>query len=67
MCGVAYYAQTLPADAQTSELTFASPPGMQAVELPACDAYAREKSCPLERFVEIAKPAIEPGCVTIKP
>ncbi len=64
---VAYYAQTLQQMREKSELTFASPPGMQAVELPACDAYAREKSCPLERFVEIAKTAIEPGCVTIKP
>ena len=26
-----------------------------------------EKACPLERFVEIANEAIDPGCVTIKP
>jgi len=64
---LAYYAQTLQEMRDKTELTFASPPGMQAVELPACEAYAREKSCPLERFAEIAKAAIEPGCVTIKP
>ena len=40
---------------------------MAAVDLPACAAYAREQSCPLERFVEIAKAAIDPACVTIKP
>jgi 4-phytase/acid phosphatase len=40
---------------------------MVAVDLPDCDPYLIEKACPLERFVEIANKAIEPGCVTIKP
>jgi len=40
---------------------------MQAVDLPACAAWAHERSCPLANFVEIAKAAIEPGCVTIRP
>lgn len=64
---LAYYAQTLQQMRQATRLSFAEPPGLQAVDLPACDAYAREKACPLERFVEIAKAAIDPGCVTIKP
>jgi hypothetical protein len=38
-----------------------------AVDLTACAAYARERSCPMERFVEIAKAAIDPACVTIRP
>ena len=48
-------------------LTIDNPPGMVAVELPACSAYARDKACPLERFVEIANAAIDPACVSIKP
>jgi hypothetical protein len=40
---------------------------MVAVDLPACSAYARNRACPLQRFVEIANAAIDPGCVSIKP
>ena len=64
---LAFYAQTLEQLRRATPLSFADPPGLQAVDLPACSAYAHEKACPLERFVEIAKAAIDPGCVTIKP
>jgi 4-phytase/acid phosphatase len=64
---LAYYAQTLEQMRQATVLNLAQPPGMMAVDLPACAAYAHERSCPLERFVEIAKAAIDPACVTIKP
>ena len=52
---LAYYAQTLEQMRQATVLDFEHPPGMVAVDLPACAAYAHEKACPLERFVEIAK------------
>jgi len=64
---LAYYAQTPEQMRQATVLNLAQPPGMMAVDLPACAAYAHERSCPLERFVEIAKAAIDPACVTIKP
>jgi len=64
---LAYYAQTLQQLRQAATLSLAEPPGMQAVDLPACAAWAHERSCPLANFVEIAKAAIEPGCVTIRP
>jgi 4-phytase/acid phosphatase len=64
---LAFYAQTLEQMRRAMPLSFADPPGLQAVDLPACSAYAHERACPLERFVEIAKAAIDPGCVTIKP
>jgi 4-phytase/acid phosphatase len=64
---LAFYAQTLPQMRQATQLSFAELPGMQAVDLPACAADARERSCPLARFVEIARAAIEPGCVTAAP
>ncbi len=64
---LAYYAQTIAQMRDTTRLDLARPPGMIAVDLPACDPYLSDKACPLERFVEIARQAIEPGCVTIKP
>lgn len=64
---LAYYAQTLQQMRDGSPLTLATPPGMVAVEVPGCAAYARDKACPLARFVEIAKQQIEPACLTIKP
>ncbi len=63
---LAYYAQTLEQMRKASVLDFERPPGMVAVELPACASDAVEKACPLERFVAIANEAIDPGCVTIK-
>lgn len=62
---MAFYAQTPEQLRNNTPLTIDNPPGMVAVDLPACSAYARDKSCPLERFVEIANAAIDPGCVTI--
>jgi 4-phytase / acid phosphatase len=64
---LAYFAQTPEQMRQATVLNLAQPPGAVAVDLPACAAYAREKSCPIERFVEIAKAALDPACVTIKP
>lgn len=64
---LAYYAQTLDQMRKSQVLDFEHPPGMVAVDLPACDRDSHEKACPLERFVAIAKEAIDPGCVTIKP
>jgi 4-phytase/acid phosphatase len=64
---VAYYAQTLQQMRNAVPLNLGELPGMEAVEIPACAPYARDKACPLERFIEIAKEEIEPACVTIKP
>jgi 4-phytase / acid phosphatase len=64
---LAYYAQTLDQMRKVQVLDFEHPPGMMAVDLPACAGDAHEKACPLERFVAIANEAIDPGCVTIKP
>jgi 4-phytase/acid phosphatase len=64
---MAFYAQTPDQLRNNTQLTIDNPPGMVAVELPACGAYARERACPLERFVEIANSAIDPACVSIKP
>jgi 4-phytase/acid phosphatase len=64
---LAYFAQTPEQMRQATVLNLAQPPGAVAIDLPACAAYARERSCPMERFVEIANAAIDPACVTIKP
>ncbi len=64
---MAFYAQTPEQLRNNTQLTIDNPPGMVAVDLPACSAYAREKACPLERFVEIANAVIDPACVSIKP
>ncbi|MDP1839592.1 MAG: hypothetical protein Q8N31_16760 [Reyranella sp.] len=64
---MAFYAQTPEQLRNNTQLTIDNPPGMVAVELPACSAYARDNACPLERFVEIANAAIDPACVSIKP
>jgi len=64
---LAYYAQTLDQMRKSTVLDFERPPGMVAVNLPACASDSHEKACPLERFVAIAQEAIDPGCVTIKP
>ena len=64
---LAFFAQTPEQMSRATVLNLAQPPGAVAVDLPACAAYARERSCPIERFLEIAKAAIDPACVTIKP
>lgn len=63
---LAYYAQTLEQMRKAQPLDVERPPGMVAVDLPACARDAVDKACPLERFVAIANEAIDPGCVTIK-
>ena len=62
-----YFAQTPEQLRQEARLDLNTLPGMVAVPLPACSGQERERSCPLQRFVEIATAAIDPGCVTIKP
>src|SRR5262245_2615196 len=64
---LAYYAQTLQQMRQAATLSLNDPPGMQAVDLPGCAAWAYQRSCPLAKFVEIARAAIDPGCVSLKP
>lgn len=64
---LAYYAQTMEQMRSRTVLEATNPPGMVAVALLACAPYEREGSCPVERFVEIAKQAIDPSCVTVKP
>jgi 4-phytase/acid phosphatase len=64
---LAFYAQTLDQMRRQTVLDFANPPGLVAVDLPACTRDAVEKACPLERFVAIATEAIDPACVTVKP
>jgi len=64
---IAYYAQTLEQMRKATVLDFERPPGMVAVDLPACAGDLVERACPLERFVAIANEAIDPACVTIKP
>ncbi len=60
-----FYAQTPEQMRQATQLNLDNPPGMTAVDLPACSADVRERACPLQRFVEIATAAIDPGCVSI--
>lgn len=64
---LAFLAQTMEQMRQVTTLDLNNHPGMVEVNLPACDGSLYEKSCPLERFVEIVNQAIEPACVTIKP
>lgn len=64
---LAYYAQTLEQMRRKTTLDFETPPGMVAIDLPACARDAVDKACPLERFVAIANEAIDPACMTIKP
>ncbi len=60
-----FYSQTLDQMRRATPLNLDNPPGMVAVDLPACSADAREHACPLQRFIEIATAAIDPGCVSI--
>jgi 4-phytase/acid phosphatase len=62
---LAYYAQTLDEMRNRQRLDYRDPPGMVSVDLPACAGQAHEKACPLQRFVEIARTAIDPKCVTV--
>ena len=64
---LAFYAQTLEQMRHATVLDFANPPGMVAVDLPACASDLYENACPLERFVAIANEAIDANCITVKP
>jgi len=64
---LAFYAQTMAQMRGRTVLSATEPPGMVAVPLPACAGSLHEGACPVERFVEIARQAIDPACVTIKP
>jgi 4-phytase / acid phosphatase len=64
---LAYYAQTLDQMRSAQPLDARRHPGMVAVDLPGCESDLHLKSCPLERFVEIAGKALDPGCVTVRP
>ena len=61
------FAQTPEQMRQATVLSLTERPGVAVVDLPDCAAFAYQQSCPLERFVEIARAAIDPGCVTIRP
>ena len=62
---LAYFAQTPEQMRQATRLDLNHLPDMVAVPLAACGGQETNKACPLQRFVEIAKAAIDPGCVTI--
>ncbi|MBL6652186.1 MAG: histidine-type phosphatase [Reyranella sp.] len=64
---LAYYAQTLDQMRRQTVLDFENPPGLVAVDLPACARDSVDRACPLERFIAIANEAIDPACVTVKP
>ncbi len=64
---LAYYAQTPEQLRDATRLDLDRPPGMVAVPLPACSGQEHNRACPLQRFIEIATAAIDPGCVSIKP
>ncbi|MFI5001234.1 MAG: histidine-type phosphatase [Reyranellales bacterium] len=63
---LAYYAQTLDQMRQVTKLDLDHPAGVSKIDLPACGREARGRACPLERFVEIARAAIDPGCLTLQ-
>ncbi len=62
---LAFYGQTVAQMRNMTQLGVAQPPGMTAVELPGCDPYLHDRACPIERFVEIARAALDPSCVTV--
>jgi 4-phytase/acid phosphatase len=61
--GVTYYAQTLEQMRDVVRLDLDRPAGKSVVQLPACKAEASGALCPMSRFLEIAKAAIDPACV----
>ena len=58
-----YIAQTLDQLRNAVPLDARQTPGIVALPLPACAADAVHGSCPLQRFVAVAREAIEPACV----
>lgn len=62
---VNYYAQSIDDLRNATKLDYRDPPGMMSIDLPACRGQTHEKACPLARFAEIVKAAIDPKCVTV--
>ena len=62
---LAFYGQTVAQMRNLTPLNVAQPPGMTAVDLPDCDPFLQDKACPIERFAEIARAALDPNCVTV--
>ena len=60
---LAYYAQTLDQMRARTRLDFNHPAAKSEVELPGCTQFGPGGGCPLPRFLEIAKAAIDPECV----
>jgi 4-phytase/acid phosphatase len=58
-----YIAQTFDQLRNVVQLDARTPPAIVAVPLPACAADAVHGACPFERFVAVAREAIEPACV----
>ncbi|MCA0301490.1 MAG: histidine-type phosphatase [Proteobacteria bacterium] len=64
---VIYLAQTLDQLRNATPLDQAVRPGMVEVAIPACAGDLTLNACPLEKFVAVARAAIDPACVTIAP
>lgn len=62
---VIYVAQTLDQLRGVTQLDANTRPGMVEVAIPACAGDLTLNACPLERFVAIAREAIDPACVTV--
>jgi 4-phytase/acid phosphatase len=60
--GVSYYAQTLEQMRTAAPLDLDRPAGKSVVQLPGCVAQANGALCPLSRFLELARAAIDPAC-----
>ena len=63
---VLYLAQTLDQLRNATPLDFNTRPGMVEVAIPGCAGDLVQNACPLERFVAIARAAIDPACVTVR-
>ena len=61
--GVTYHAQTLEQMRTAAPLDRDSPAGKSVVQFPGCAAQANGTLCPLPRFLEIARAALDPTCL----
>ncbi len=64
---VVYLAQTLDQLRNATELDQRTRPGMVEVAIPGCAGELVQNACPLDRFVAVARAAIDPACVSIAP
>lgn len=64
---VIYLAQTLDQLRKATELDATVRPGMVEVAVPGCAGDLTLGSCPLEKFVAVAREATDPACLTIAP